>query len=301
MANSHKICLSFVFNHRFEKNIPILREIYGNRFSTLRFLSPFSQWGLAPDIIPIFETSVHFEGYFAQAYPHLPKDYDYYAFCADDLFLNPRLNERNLIEKLNCTGSAYIKYINPVWEHSFAWHKFEECMNFPNDDCVVPYTQFLPSREELLETYALHGFSYRNVGFQNFLGAYHRGLTIRRVWEGTKYFLKNGLKRFVHFPLVEGYSDFIIVPKEALERFCFLCGVFAAMNLWVDSAIATAMTLSSNSLRLEKQNEMKGREIWDEVALENLLNATDGKIKRLSEQMPENQLYVHPVKLSAWS
>ena len=73
------------------------------------------------------------------------------------------------------------------------------------------------------------------------------------------------------------------------------------MNLWVDSAIATAMTLSTHSLRLEKQNEMKGREIWDEAALENLIKATDGKINRLSEQMPENQLYVHPVKLSMWS
>ena len=87
-----KICLSLVFNHQFEKNIPKLRNIYKDRFSTIRYLSPFSKSN-DPEVIPIFETSVHFQGYFAQAFSHLPKDCDYYVFCGDDLILNPGLNE----------------------------------------------------------------------------------------------------------------------------------------------------------------------------------------------------------------
>ena len=58
---------------------------------------------------------------------------------------------------------------------------------------------------------------------------------------GMKYPIQDGLKRYVHFPLIEGYSDLIVIPKENLKLFCHLCGIFAAMNLWVDAAIATSM------------------------------------------------------------
>ena len=55
-----KICLSFVFNHQFEQNIPKLRTIYGERFSTIRYLSPFSTYSVDEEVIPIYETSIHF-------------------------------------------------------------------------------------------------------------------------------------------------------------------------------------------------------------------------------------------------
>ena len=42
-----------------------LKKIFGNRFTTIRFISPFSE-SKDEQIIPIFETSVHFQGYFAQ-------------------------------------------------------------------------------------------------------------------------------------------------------------------------------------------------------------------------------------------
>ena len=145
MAN---ICLSFIFNHQFEKNIPKLRKLYDDRFSTIRYLSPFSK-STEPDIIPIFEKSIHFQGYFAQAFRHLPRNCDYYIFCGDDLILNPSLNEDNLINALNCDDSAYIKYLNPIWEHSFSWHKFQtpqesnNCYLFLHPNCKLH--QFLVS------------------------------------------------------------------------------------------------------------------------------------------------------------
>ena len=149
MAN---ICLSIVFNHKFEENVPKLRKLYDHRFSTIRYLSPFSK-STDPDIIPIFESSIHFQGYFAQAFAQLPKNCEYYIFCGDDLILNPCLNENNLINALNCNDSSYIKYLNPVWEHSFAWHKFEECNHFTENEYTIPYQNLLPSRNELLKKY----------------------------------------------------------------------------------------------------------------------------------------------------
>ena len=91
------ICLSFVFNNQFDSNIVKLNKIYNNRFSTIRYLSPFSMLN-DNQVIPIYETSLHFQGYFAQAYSKLPKNCEYYVFCGDDLVLNPKLNENNLID-----------------------------------------------------------------------------------------------------------------------------------------------------------------------------------------------------------
>ena len=95
------ICLSFVFNHKYEKNIPKLKKIYKERFSTIRFLSPFSDWN-EDDIIPIYDLD-SFSGCLPSVFSS-PKDFDYHAFLQDDLILNPQLNEENLIEKLNCTA-----------------------------------------------------------------------------------------------------------------------------------------------------------------------------------------------------
>ena len=295
-----KICLSFVFNHPYEKNIPKLKKIYKERFSTIRFLSPFSNWNQDNDVIPIYESSIHFQGYFAQAYSHLPKDFDYYVFCADDLILNPQLNDENFIEKFNCHRSAYIKYLNPIWEHSFAWHKFSECLSFPDEKNPIPTQQILPLREELLSKYQTHGLKYKNLGIHNFRGIHDKTITCRRIISGIKYFFNYGLKRYVHFPLIEGYSDLIVIPKENLKLFCHLCGIFAAMNLWVDAAIATAMTLSCKKITQERDHELMGMEFWDPIDAEKAISKAEGKIEKISNLFSEDISYIHPVKLSGF-
>ena len=296
-----KVCLSIVFNHQYEKNISKLRDVYGGRFSTIRYLSPFSTFSKDKEIIPVFETSIHFQGYFAQAYDKLPKDCDYYLFCGDDLLLNPLLNENNIINKLNSSNASYIKYLNPVWEHSFAWHKFEECNNFHHEYSQVPLLQFLPNREELIQKYKDFGFEYRNLGFHNLFGIHHKGFTLERFVSGIKYAFSKKCRRYVHFPLIEGYSDFIIIPRKSLASFCHYCGVFAAMNLWVDAAIATAMVLSSEQVRTEKDHSYKGTEIWDQLEVKDRLNKANYELNKLPELFKKNEFYIHPVKLSTFS
>jgi len=297
MAN---ICLSFVFNNQFEKNIPKLRTLYGNRFSTIRYLSPFSR-NQDPEIIQICETSIHFQGYFAQSFRHLPKNCDYYVFCGDDLILNPCLNESNLIDCLNCNESSYIKYLNPIWEHSFAWHKFEECNRFTENEYTIPYQNLLPSRNELLKIYECHGLYYRNLGFHNFKGVKEKKVTTNRIKSGVSYFLRNGIKHFINYPLVEGYSDFIVVPQRHLELFCHYCGIFAAMNLWVDSAIATALILTGSEVTTEKHSYYSGTEYWNGDELYKRLKPINNKLDKIADIFKENELYIHPIKLSSYS
>jgi len=295
-----KICLSFVFNHQFEQNIPKLRKLYDDRFSTIRYLSPFSK-STESDIIPIFEASIHFQGYFAQAFRHLPRNCDYYVFCGDDLILNPSLNEDNLINALNCDDSAYIKYLNPIWEHSFSWHKFEECNQITENEYTIPYQILLPSRNKLLKIYENHELYYRNLGFHNFKGVNEKKVTTNRIKSGISYFLKNGNKRFINYPLVEGYSDLIVVPQGHLELFCHYCGIFAAMNLWVDAAVATALILSGSKIKTEKDTNYSGTEYWYGEEIINRLKPIHNKLDNIGKLFKEDELYIHPIKLSSYN
>jgi hypothetical protein len=296
-----KFCLSFIFNHQYEKNIPKLKEIYKDRFSEIRYLSPFSTYNDDQEVIPIYEASINFQGYIAQAYTHLPKDCEYYIFCADDLLLNPQFNENNILNNLKCHNKSYIKYLNPVWEHSYAWHKFNECNNYPNDDCIIDYSKLLPSRDELLSRYEKFGFKYRNLGLRNFLGVHNKGITYERIWNGLNYILKTRFKRYIHLPLIEGYSDFIIIPSQSLKSFCHYCGIFAAMNIWVDSAIATSLVLSSENIQTEKGHSYKGTEIWNDHELTEKTANSKNSLAQITKIFEENELYIHPIKLSKFS
>ena len=214
-----RICLSFIFIHQYVKTFDKLREIYRDRFSTIKYLSPFSTFNDDQEVIPIYETSINFQGYIAQSFKYLPKDYDYYIFCADDLLLNPEFNQNNILDRLNCHESSYIKYLNPIWKHSFSWHKFEECNDYPNDGCNIDHSNLLPSRMEFLAKYQKFDITYKNIGFSNFRGIHDKTITWERIWSGIKYLKKTKFKRYVHLPLIEGYSDFIIIPLKSLKLF----------------------------------------------------------------------------------
>lgn len=299
--SSPKVCLSFVFNHQFEKNIPKLLKMYKERFSTIRFLSPFSISSDYSEVIPIYETSIHFQGYFAQAYFHLPKDFDYYVFCADDLILNPQLSEDNIVEKLHCEESGYIKYLNPIWEHSFAWHKFAECLSFPDEKNPIPIQHFLPQREKLLEIYKKHGLHYRNLGIHNFRGIHDKTFSMARIMSGIKHLFHYGLQRYVHYPLIEGYSDLILIPRNNLKSFCHFCGIFAGMNLWVDAAIATAMVLSCEKITQECDHGLMGRELWNPIEAKKVISKAEYKIEKINDLFSKDISYIHPIKLSEFS
>ena len=151
-----KICLSFIFNHQYEKNIPKLREIYGDRFSTIRYLSPFSTYNDDQEVIPVYETSINFQGYIAQSLRFLPNDCDYYIFCADDLLLNPDFNENKTVYvsfaeegKNDTRGAVVIKATLDLTEEGgaltnleYIWRQFGEPI--VEDNCLRPGHSGIP-------------------------------------------------------------------------------------------------------------------------------------------------------------
>ena len=80
--NNVKICLAFVFNHQYLKNIPKLKNVVIGFPTSI----PFSTFLKVLKSLPVYETSIHFQGFFAQAYSHLPKDLVLY-FLLNDLIL----------------------------------------------------------------------------------------------------------------------------------------------------------------------------------------------------------------------
>ena len=93
-----KPCLIIIFNHRFDKNIPVLEKIYSGRFSNIFFLVPFYN-GDKENVIPVYESSHFFQSFLAQGYNRFAKDeFTHYIFTGDDCLLNPALNENNFLE-----------------------------------------------------------------------------------------------------------------------------------------------------------------------------------------------------------
>ena len=116
-----------------------------------------------------------------------------------------------------------------------------------------------------------------------------------------KYSIKSKFKRYVHFPLIEGYSDFIIVPSQSLKRFCHFCGIFSAMNIWVDAAIATALVLSSDKIGMEKDHSYKGTEIWNENELRLKTAGSKNKLEQITKLFDDDEFYIHPIKFSKFT
>lgn len=294
-----KTCLLLWFSWQFDKNIPRLDGLYEKRFPCRYYLMPFYQ-GDHPLTIPIHESSLHFQNYFAQADKVLPQDADYYVVCGDDMILHPDINDENIIDFIGCHDKAYVKYVNAVTDHSFAWHRFSEALHFLDKYQAIPFYDMMPGREELLETYKRHGIEITNIGSKNFKGVWDKTVSWERVKAGLKFIFSKDRKRFAEWPLVEGYCDFVVVPRKYWKKFVYYCGILGALNVWHDCGVVTALLLACEEVMQEKDAKAFGVELWNQE-VEDLYGQYKGDLQKLLADYKPNQIYTHPVKLSRWS
>jgi len=100
------VALIIIYNHQYNKNIEILEQIYKGRFSNIYHLVPFYN-GEKPNVIAVYENSFYFHGYVAQGFKsYFRKDYAHYFFIADDLILNPIIDETNYTLYLNLNSNS---------------------------------------------------------------------------------------------------------------------------------------------------------------------------------------------------
>jgi len=322
----YKPCLVIIFNHKFDRNIDVLEKLYGPRFEHIFFLVPFYT-GTNPRVIPVYESSLYFQGYFAQGYrTFYHPEFTHYLFIGDDLILNPSVNEGNYAQLLRLDeNSSYLPDLCPLhevaqslqvgrageateshWEHAFKAVTFFENRKGSNAPAE------LPPYEEAVRRFAGNGVSVRPLSYYNLYGpvrlpggpraALETGKKLWNyyvTWRRFKVPGQPGQLRLA-YPVAYSYSDIAVVSGAAVARFCHLCGVLSAMGLFVEMAVPTALLLSGGPVLTEAQVALKGRALWrpDEVA--SLEEKYRLDFSALLADFPADQLYYHPVKLSRW-
>ena len=306
--SSPRVVLVIVFNHRFDQNLPWLREIYGERFSQILYLVPFYR-GDFPGVVPVFGNSFYFHGYLAQAARELRAIRgDHYVVIGDDVLLHPDLHEGNLPAALGLAGQrenpspwdGYLKELRPARDFLLQWPPARKAVREFLAARGVNYASELPSLSEarrLVERHRLvvGGFRWQLPAIAPGGLAVHLLALAECGWRAARR------REAFRYPLVGGYADFFAVTAGCLDEFLRLCAVFASIPVFVEIALPTALALACPALALEADITRRGVELWERDKPGEFNERYGFSLARLREEFftPE-MLYLHPVKLSRW-
>jgi hypothetical protein len=304
-----RACLIIVFNHRYDKNIPVLEKIYAGRFSHIYFLVPFYN-GSHPNVIPVYESSNYFQSFFAQGYTRFfNEQFTHYIFLGDDCILNPAINETNVLEQTGlATGADFIPGIFAFHEIKGEpwWHTFKGIDFFRNRRGAEIKNE-LPSREEAINRFKKHGLDVKSLSMTNIFGNKKpRGEKRWRYWFFKQYHWfnwrahKQNGKIELPYPVAGSYSDVLVITKKTVADFCRYCGIMAAAGLFVEIAIPTSLLLSSDVIAQEKDTRLKGKALWSTEEVEAVETKHHKSLSSLLTGFPPDQLFYHPIKLSRW-
>lgn len=330
----HQVALVIVFNHKYDENIEKLDKIYEGRFSHIYYLVPFYN-GTKQNVIPIYECSYYFQGYIAQGFTHyFQENYQHYFFMADDMMLNPCINENNYRYYFNLTAStSFIPevhsldnindnhlYCSPgtikdgiaklrgMGVKKWWWCRVVNAFEFrPKNNGIESFDE-LPTYCEAESLLKRHGIIAPQLTYLDIYGGPKVPLNLSTLLPNIKYLFCHGilnLKYKLPYPLTCAYSDIVIVSHLSIKKFVHYCGLFAAASLFVEVALPTALLFASDEVMTEPKLGRKGKVFWPQtkkrkVLYEREIEKFDYKVEKLLHGFPEDTLYLHPVKLSNW-
>ena len=324
----NNVALIIVFNHRYDKNIPLLESIYEGRFSNIYYLVPFYD-GEKENVIPVYESSFQFQGYMAQGFKqYFREEYEHYLFVADDLLLHPSINETNYKEYFGLgKDTSFIPEIFPLHDlpnndtvrfipsdkkpgkEKWYWWRLKQLVHYKHGSEGVETKNEMPSYEDAEAVIMKQGYNLQPLSAKDIFGSFLSFADRRTPKELVKYLLNRLAYRKgfeLPYPVVGSYSDIVIVSKPAIKKFAHYCGVFAANGLFVEFAIPTALLLSSAKVMTEPQLGKRGLIYWayskEEAAnYAAALKPFSNNLVSLLTNFPKNKLYIHPIKLSKWN
>lgn len=313
-----RIALIILFNHRYDKNLPVLEEIYKERFSNRFYLVPFYD-GDWENVIPVYGRSIFFEIYIAQAFNLLKmRGFDYYYIIADDMIINPAINENNILDFFEIQdGESWIPHLRTIREQKFFWTGTMAAYTYRPVQKYVESENELPLVDDACEKFKQHGLSepmklsrkdvFGNFSLSTASMAEKARLALRIVTRLRHPFMKSAN---LSYPLAASYSDTLLVSGETMPKFAHYCGVFGATSLFVEVAIPTALVLASDKkIKTENDISKSGRSYWkvaENVFCENpqyTWDNLDKEYKNLDDMIarfPQDAIYLHPVKISKW-
>lgn len=331
-----KICLVIIYNHNYEKNIPLINKLYERKFSTIFHLIPFYQ-GDDPQVIGVYDSSHQFNNYITQAHDRLSKKiFDHYIFVADDMIIRPDLNEGNIVSELSLDdNSAFIPFIKLIDNESFfTWPwalKQVGKLNFASKSSE--FRKFLPNLETARQLLEKHGIDWRKGYTRSVLPYSLRGDIspsageLLRSYLYTAYLMlrfKIHHKLFIligqnlswekfieiiatkiskrreapEYPLLWGYTDMFSIPGNKLKNFCHVSGLLASGRVMVEAAIPTAMAFTIE--KIVQNDDIGALDGRLEGSPEEIHQINQGSIANLIKNWRKNTLFYHPVKLSQW-
>ncbi|MBE0667783.1 MAG: hypothetical protein IH593_08935, partial [Bacteroidales bacterium] len=196
------VALVVVYNHRYDSNIRIVEDLYKGRFGNIFHLVPFSD-GDQPGVIPVYENSFHFQGYIAQGFKHFFRpEFEHYLFIADDLVLNPVINETSYRQKLGLdANSSFIPHLISLHEMRNYWPRIREAYEFTIKKKGVEIVNELPGFNDALKRFANHGLEIKPLGHSQVFSSPGRSVRawLRLVFSKQKqlfHFLSDGVMKW---------------------------------------------------------------------------------------------------------
>jgi hypothetical protein len=315
-----KVALIIIYNHRYDRNIDILEGIYAGRFSNIFHIIPFYD-GDKKNVIAVYENSYRFQGYISQAFKtFFNESFEHYFFIADDMVINPSINEYSYQEQLKLKpGTSYFPEFISLNDGTLKWLRFRDAIEYKHFVPGVEFTKELPSYDQANEILAKAGFNikpllYKDVYPQHMQFGLKEYLNSRKssFSSGFKILAVNSLNKAksgihiarnrsfkLNYPMVGGYSDIFIISSTCIKKFVHYCGVFAASEMFVELAIPTALLFSTDDIRKESEVELKGKAMWTAEDFE-IVAPFNNNLDDLMKEFPSNHLYLHPIKLSKW-
>lgn len=305
-------------SHNYPANISKIFKYYSDRFSNIRIIIPFYKDPNDDRVITIYENNWNWQGFLAQAYPKLKDgNFSHYIITADDCLLNNTLDENNILEvlKLDQT-SSFITSMHTLASQSLVWDNFsEQKMGFKTPG--VEIEKEIPDSTTAVKLIRRHDY-FRDIEDQSFISyetLIRPAKFLHQVVEklGREIFQDKRYKastrcypkttKNLPYPLLVGYSDFLVVNSLDFPYFCHLCGVFASMRMFLEIAIPTALALASSRIVQARDVDYKVKAFWGkgrENELEVLRSECNNSVKNLFLDKRQNYLYFHPIKLSTW-
>ncbi|MCI8663887.1 MAG: hypothetical protein HFG69_11690 [Hungatella sp.] len=257
-------------------------------------------------MITVYDSSYTFSGYIAQAYELIPKKYKHYFFIGDDLVLNPSINENNVWEYFEVKDKdSYIKEIIPLCKASGvkAERLYKQILQPFRKNNGTEWREQIPGRSEAFQFCRDKGIdAEQRISLKWMLQRQLKegkriGALFRLLWCIPCLFLNHGLS--MPYPLFKGYSDLLIISSRDMKSLCHYFGVFAAMGVFVEIAIPTAIRMVCSDIKTEDMINKRGVEYWscEKKWFEDKYGCS---LDKLFAAWDEEVLYYHPVKLSKW-
>jgi hypothetical protein len=233
----------------------------------------------------------------------------HYLFVADDMIINPKINENNYCRFFNLDEeTCFIPELRNIprvatWSHhrdALHFNPFNKQATHLRGVEIIP---FLPSKDNAAERMKKWGVQNTAISFKSVYGNFFERFLYKTKMLVEDIFLYRHLyPQKTHYPLTSSYADIFIVSANTIKQFSHFCGIFSASRLFVEIALPTALAFSANKISTEKDLSLDCQKYATPNAdIQENIDRCNFDLGKLFDRFPENQMYIHPIKLSKWN